>query len=165
MGNAALTCYKGRAKVAVVLVDGNVEEYFKPVRVATVLNHHPKHMVAQVNSHCQIIQDHRKVTFLRPDQKLESKQQYVVLPNQSVSGKFIDCWTLASCALESSTRRGKLRQLMVRSSDHNSSAKFRSFTSEMSYTEIERLSTSNQDPANQFGASSSTETRHGVDLP
>ncbi|KAL2633437.1 hypothetical protein R1flu_004916 [Riccia fluitans] len=164
MGNKALSCYKGKAKVAVVLVDGNVEEYFKPVRVATVLNRYPKHMVAQVDSSCQIAQRQRRVTFLRPDQKLKSEQQYVVLPNESVGSKFMDCWTLACVALESSTaRRPKLRKLKARSHDHAPSTEFPCcMNSPLDNNEEGKLSTSLLRPAHQSGSSNSREMRQGL---
>ncbi|BBN06566.1 hypothetical protein MPTK1_3g22260 [Marchantia polymorpha subsp. ruderalis] len=110
MGNRMITCYKGSSKVVVILADGRVEEYMKPVRVSAVLQRHPRHVVVKAGPRYRR-NKHSKGWLMGPDQMLKCKQQYLVLPVQSGG---LTSTVLQSVPMRTKRKRYKAKRNMSR---------------------------------------------------
>lgn len=95
MGNSPLGCFRGRGKVKLVLLNGDIAEFNEPVRASTVMKKYPQHIVL----HCSMSSNRgtgqrRKIYVLGPDQALKRNEKYVLTPSQSAKNSisFLDSW-------------------------------------------------------------------------
>lgn len=83
MGNAVTRCCVGAAVVRIMRPNGRIDDFDFPVTASEVMQRYPHHLVIHSNyieRDCSLEQQRRKVTIMRPENRLVSGHEYILYP-------------------------------------------------------------------------------------